>query len=124
MKLDNDTFILYASRYYDNDVCHSMEEFEEDLNRIKYLKKLFFKYAKTGELSERLILNHLIIFYNCFGEKSTNMLFMKLEKYHEMLKPFVEYLHYLPVTVEYNKKLIYTKNIVSDENIVKILSKL
>lgn len=117
MKLEESTFMLYASKYYDNPNCHSIEEFEEDLQRIKYIKKLFSKYKKNGELNERLILNHIIIFYNCFGEKATNILFMKLDKYHSYLKPFISYLNYLPVTIEYNKKIIYTETIKDDENV-------
>lgn len=121
MKLEESTFSLYASKYYDNPNCHSIEEFEEDLQRIKYIKKLFSKYKKNGELNERLVLNHIIIFYNCFGEKATNILFMKLDKYHSYLKPFISYLNYLPVTVEYNKKVIYTETIRDDEVVKKIV---
>ena len=124
MKLDDKTFALYASRYYDNPHCHSIEEFEDDLKRISHIKKLFVKYRQNGEINERLVLNHIIVIYNCFGMHGTNMLFMKLEKFHDILKPFVEALNYLPVAVEYNDKVIYTKDIPVDGKILEILRKI
>ena len=65
MKFDmitEENYLLYAMKVYDNPQCKDVEEFYEDLNRIKYLKRLFKKYKSTGSLRERLILNHLIIF--------------------------------------------------------------
>jgi hypothetical protein len=121
IKLTESTFPLYAAKYYDNPHCHDIIEFEEDLKRFQYLRKLFAKYKQTGELKERLILNHLIILYNVFGKAATNMLFMRLEDFHDSLKPFVEYLNYMPTSVEYENKYIYTELIVSDEYITEIL---
>ena len=76
----------------------SIEEFHEDLNRTKYLKRLFRKYNSSGVLRERLILNHIIIFYNTFGvEASTRLLFYRIEEdLHPLLKTFLVYLNYLP----------------------------
>jgi hypothetical protein len=122
MKLNESTFLLYAMNQYDNPACHEMEEFEEDLKRFQYLRRLFSRYKQFGELRERLILNHLIILYNVFGLKTTNMLFFRLEGYHEYLKPFVEYLNYLPEYIEYDNQLLMTHNIKSDlliENTLK-----
>jgi hypothetical protein len=124
MKLEESTFLLYAAKYYDNPQCSSVEEFEEDLKRFHYLRKLFGRYKQVGELKDRLILNHLIILYNCFGLETTNMLFMKLEEYHTFLKPFVEYLNYMPEYIEYNGKLIITSNIQSDRNIEQMLRRI
>lgn len=121
MKLEESTFLIYASKHYDNPHCHSVEEFEEDIKRIKYIKKLFMKYKQNGEMNERLILNHLIIFYNCFGQNAIPMLFMKLEQYHSVLKPFVSYLNVLPYTIEYNNTVIFTDMIMEDLKIVNIL---
>lgn len=124
MKLEESTFTLYASKYYDNPQCHSIEEFEDDLKRISYIKKIFIKYKQTGEINERLILNHMVVFFNCFGINGANMLFMKLEKHHDVLKPFIEYLNFLPYSVTYNNKIIYTDAIMSDGKIKDCLSKI
>lgn len=121
MKLEEPTFLLYAAKYYDNPQCGSVEEFEEDLKRLQYLRKLFSRYKQTGEIKERLVLNHLIILFNCFGVETTNILFMKLEEYHEYLKPFVVYLNFMPQYIEYNNIIIKSSSIKSDENIKQIL---
>lgn len=114
IKLGESTFLLYAAKHYDNPHCSDIAEFEEDLKRFQYLRKLFGRYKQTGELKERLILNHLIILYNCFGPDATNMLFMKLDDYHECLKPFVEYLNFMPAIIEYENKRIVSRVISSD----------
>lgn len=117
MKLEESTFLLYAAKHYDNPHCHDITEFEEDLKRFQYLRKLFGRYRQCDDLKERLILNHLIIIYNCFGINATNMLFMRLEEYHDYLKPFVEYLNYIPAVVEYNDRIIHTDSIDGDQDI-------
>ena len=77
-KLDDTNFMLFAAKYYDNPNCLGIEEFEADLNRIKYIKRLFRKYKDGGELRERLILNHLIVLYNVFyHEACTKILCLK-----------------------------------------------
>lgn len=114
IRLGESTFLLYAAKYYDNPHCSDIAEFEEDLKRFQYLRKLFGRYRQTGELKERLILNHLIILYNCFGLETTNMLFMKLDEYRECLKPFVEYLNFMPEFIEYDNKIMHNKHINSD----------
>jgi len=114
MKLTESTFLLFASKCYDNPQCSDVSEFEEDLKRFQYLRKLFGRYRQDNELKERLILNHLIIIYNMFGPEATNMLFMKLEEYHEYLKPFVEYLNFMPMEIIYEDRRIGKDNIVSD----------
>jgi hypothetical protein len=124
LKLEESTFLLYAAKYYDNPQCSSVEEFEEDLKRFQYLRKLFGRYKQVGELKDRLILNHLIVLYNCFGLETTNMLFMKLEEYHEFLKPFVEYLNYMPQYIEYDGKIIISSNIDIDKNIEEMLRRI
>ena len=96
-KLTNSNFSAYASRYYDNRQCTSMEEFQDDMQRFKYLKRLFKRYSTSGDLQERLILNHIIIIYNVFGiEAATKMIFFKVEEQHwPALKTFLVYLNYL-----------------------------
>jgi hypothetical protein len=124
LKLEESTFLLYAAKYYDNPQCSSVEEFEEDLKRFQYLRKLFGRYKQVGELKDRLILNHLIVLYNCFGLETTNMLFMKLDEYHEFLKPFVVYLNYMPQYIEYDGKIIISSNIDIDKNIEEMLRRI
>lgn len=121
MILSEDTFLLYAAKYYDNPQCSSYEEFEEDLKRFQYLKRLFNRYENTGELKERLILNHIIVLYNCFGKNTTNMLFMKLEESQATLKPFVIQLNFMPEFIEYNDKRIVSSDIPMDPIVVQTL---
>lgn len=99
--LNDDNYILFAMKYYDNPQCSGIEEFHEDLNRIKYLKRLLRKYKTHGILREQLILNHLIIFYNVFGiESGTRLLFSRIEHdLHPCLKTFIVFLHNLPESI-------------------------
>lgn len=100
-KIDNSNFSLYAAKYYDNINCVNNDEFEDDLNRIKYIGKLFKRYKETGNLKERLILNHLIILYNVFHPPAcTKMLCLKLNDYLPYLKPFLAFLNYWPDKIE------------------------
>lgn len=124
MKLEEQTFLLYAAKHYDNPHCRDIVEFEEDLKRFQYLRKLFNRHKQLGELKERLILNHLQVIYNCFGPAATNMLFLKLEEYSSSLKPFVEYLSYMPEFVEYNGSRIHKNAIPTDHKIVALLKAL
>jgi hypothetical protein len=122
--LTESTFLIYAMNSYDNPSCHDIAEFEEDMKRFQYLRRLFNRYKQFGELRERLILNHLIVLYNVFGYRTTSMLFFRLEGYHEFLKPFVDYLNYTSQYIEYDGKKIDTTKIKSDlliENALKVI---
>jgi hypothetical protein len=101
IRINDVNYVMYAMKNYQNPQCSSVEEFHEDLNRIKYLKRLFRKYKTTGILRERLILNHIIIFYNIFGiEPATRLLFTRIEEdLHPYLKTFVVFLNSLPKTI-------------------------
>jgi hypothetical protein len=126
-KLDESNFMLYAAKHYDNPQCFDTLEFYEDLSRFKYIKRLFNRYEESGELKERLILNHLIILYNVFGPATTKMLFFKLNGHLHLLKPFILLLGFLPdkVTgVGVENKTIISSDIHMDENIVKLLRKI
>ena len=119
--------MLYAAKHYDNPQCFDTLEFYEDLSRFKYIKRLFNRYEESGELKERLILNHLIILYNVFGSVTTRMLFFKLDGYHHMLKPFILLLGFLPERVSgigVENNTIISSDIAMDDNIVKILRKI
>ena len=102
MKLNENNYILFAAKCYDNPNCESMDEFISDLNRIKYVKKLFSIYKKTGDLRARLILNHLVIIYNVFSPptSTTKMLFYRLDGYWDCLIPFLLFLGYLPERID------------------------
>ena len=84
-------------KHYENPTCTGIDEFHEDLNRVKYVKRLFRKYEKNGILRERLILNHLIVIFNSFGiEASLNILELKLKDEHwPIVKPFLIFLKYI-----------------------------
>jgi hypothetical protein len=124
MKLTESTFLLYAMKHYDNPQCTDMSEFEEDMKRFQYLRKLFSRYRQDNELKERLILNHLIVLFNVFGAKATEMLFMRLHEYHEYLKPFVVYLNFMPQLLVYDDVIINSKSIVSDDKIIERLQEI
>lgn len=121
--MNNDNFVLYAMHNYDNPECHGVTEFEDDLNRFKYLKRLFYRYKERGELKERLVINHLIVLYNVFGTATTKMLFFKIEKeFWPQLKTFLVFLNYMPMEVIADKR-IQESDIPLDENIIKVLRK-
>lgn len=91
---------MIAMKYYDNPQCTTLAEFEEDLKRFGYLKKLFGRYKEQSELKERLILNHLTVLYNLFGVVTTELLFFKIEKqYWDSLITFLVYLNVMPEVV-------------------------
>lgn len=96
-ELNSENFFLFASKHYVNKQCTEVEEFYEDLNRFKYLKRLLRRYEASGELQERLILNHLIVIFNVFGiESAKRMVFFKTDgSSYPQLKTFLVYLNYL-----------------------------
>jgi hypothetical protein len=95
--ITEDNYLLYAANKYSNPQCTSVEDFYDDLNRFKYLKRLFNRFYENDDLQERLILNHLIIIYNTFGiEGGHKLTFFRIEKpYWPALKTFLVYLNYL-----------------------------
>jgi hypothetical protein len=94
LELTPKTFTLYAAQNYYNPTCIDSEEFFDDIKRFKYVKRLLNRYRDTQELSERLILNHLIVIFNCWGfESGVEMLALKIEPEHwSALKPFLIFL--------------------------------
>lgn len=119
-KLTENNFLLYAMHHYDNPQCHSVAEFEEDLKRFLYLKKLFTRYQQNNDLRERLILNHIIVLYNIFGEAATQMLFYKVEqKYWSTLVTFLVYLGRMPD--ELPNFGVSLSDIELDEKVIKAL---
>jgi len=126
INLTDDNFYLFAAKYYDNPQCTETEEFDDDLKRIRYLKRLFRKYKQTGELKDRLILNHLVVLYNVFvPAAATRMLCLKLSDELDMVKPFLLLLGYWPdKIISVNGVTISDSDIPLDSNIIRILRRL
>ena len=96
-ELTEKNLLLYAAKHYSNPTFSDIEDFHEDLKRFKYIKRLLNRYLETDDLSERLILNHLIVIFNMFGiEAALNILDLKLEEKHwPVVKPFLIFLKYI-----------------------------
>ena len=111
--LTDKSITSYMIMSYENSQCVDMEEFEDDMKRVKYIKRLINRYLSGGELKERLLLNHIISFYNVFGiEAATRILFFKVdESDYSVLKTFLTYLNVMPEQVE----MIRGKNIVNTD---------
>lgn len=123
--LNESNFVLFAAKHYDNPQCHDTEEFFDDLKRFKYLRRLFGKYEDSGELKERLILNHIVILYNTFGPEATRMLFYKLNEYRGALKPFLLLLSRMPDSfLDYDGSTTLASDIRMDWFVVDKLRKI
>jgi hypothetical protein len=104
-ELNENNYILFAIKYYENPQSVTMEDFESDLKRIRYVKRLLKRYKNTGELKTHLILNHLIILFNVFNDAAVPLLFYNLEKeLWPSIKSFLIFLNRLP---EYPKTQIH-----------------
>lgn len=116
-ELNEDNYILFAIKYYDNPQAITRDDFFEDLSRFKYIKKLLRKYVKTGELKVDLLINHFIIIFNIFNDAAVPLLFFKLEReLWSSIKSFLVFLNRIP---EYPKSFL--DEIPEDENCLKIL---
>lgn len=125
--LNDENFLLYASREYRNDQCTTTAEFLEDLARIKYIKKLLTRFSETGELKERLILNHLIVLNNVFGfEHLPRILWLKMEKQFDCVKPFLILLNIMPDKIVNVRKqgAVDTVSIMMNNVVVEKLRKI
>jgi hypothetical protein len=122
-KLNEDNFLVYAMHHYDNPQCHNIQEFEKDVKIFLYLKKLITRYRQSDELRERLILNHIIVLYNVFGDAATNMLFYKIDKEcWDILVTFLVYLERMPEEIpQYGIKI---SDINLDEQVINALRKI
>ena len=96
-ELNEDNFLLFAIKNYENPQAVTEEDFHKDLNHFKYIKRLLRKYNKDGELRSDLLINHFIVLYNIFGDAATPMLFFKMEEsMWTLIKTFVVFLNKLP----------------------------
>lgn len=124
--LNDENFVIYAMKAYNAPHC-IMSEFESDIKRTKYLKRLFRRYKVTKSLKERLILNHIILLNNVFDPESTaRILFYKIdERDYDILKTFLSYLNIMPDMIYgINGKNISTADIPIDVNVAEILKNL
>lgn len=125
--LNESNYFLYAAHHYMNP-CVDQEEFLEDLNRIKNIRRLFNRYERKGELKERLILNHLVVLYNVFEHQAlTRMLALRLYDHLHQLKPFLMLLNYWPDKIENigsDNETIISTNVMMDMRIVDVLRKI
>jgi len=126
LRITEQNFIMFAMKHYQNPQCLNIDEFNDDIKRIKYIKRLFSRYVSSGELKERLILNHLIILYNSFGTQATKMLFFKIEEqFWPQLKTFLVFLSYMPeVLTGVGEDPIISTNIPLDQGIITALRKI
>jgi hypothetical protein len=119
-ELNEDNFLLFAIKNYENPQAVTKEDFDKDLNHFKYIKRLLKRYKNTGELKVPLLINHFIVLYNIFGEAATPMLFFKIEKeLWSTMKTFMLFLNKIP---EYPK--CYLHDIPVDLNCLKELQKI
>ena len=119
--MNDENFILFASRHYDNPGCTSVDEFWDDLKKFKYLNRLFQRYENdNADMQERLVLNHLIFIGNVFGvDGGIMMLSYKIRRrYWYIVKPFLLYLDYI-----HPEQGVFA-DIVPDPNITAMLERL
>ena len=96
-ELNESNYMLFAIKFYDNPQSVTKDDFESDLKRIRYVKRLLKRYKNTGELKVHLILNHLIILFNVFNEAAVPLLFYNLEEdLWPSIKSFLIFLNRLP----------------------------
>lgn len=119
-ELNENNYILFAIKYYENPQSVTMEDFESDLKRIRYVKRLLKRYKNTGELKTHLIVNHLIILFNVFNDAAVPLLFYNLEKeLWPSIKSFLLFLNRIP---EYPKTQIH--EIIEDSECLSQLQKI
>jgi hypothetical protein len=123
-QLNENNFLIYAIKNYYAPGSIGMTDLEEDLKRFKYLKRLLNRYQRSGDMSERLVLNHLVVLYNVFGDAATSMLFYKLEKeFWSDLKTYLVYLQRMPLETVVSPGIKET-DIPLNNELIAILRKL
>ena len=117
-ELNKDNFLLFAIKHYENPKSSTQEDFEEDLNRFRYVKRWLRRYHETGSMNSHLLLNHILVIFNCWQDAALPMLFFKLEPvYWEYVKAFLVYLDRIPAYPH-----TYLHDIEIDEKILKELT--
>lgn len=115
----------YAARHYSNPQCIGDEEFEQDMRRLKYIKKAITRYRATGDVCERLILNHMIVLSNVLGPvHACRLMFLRMSDQLDVLKPFMVMLRMIPASVSVDGRTWVTDDIVMDPRIVEVLRRI
>ena len=119
-ELNENNYILFAIKHYENPHAVTQDDFHEDLKRFKWIKRLLKRYKSTGILKSHLLINHFIILYNVFGEAATPLLFFKIDRdLWPVIKSFVVYLGRLP---EYPRSALH--DIPLDEDCLRDLNRI
>lgn len=119
-ELNEDNYILFAIKHYENPQAVTKEDFFDDLKRFKLIKKLLKKYLVDNKLNSRLLINHFLILYNVFGEATTPLLFYKIDiEYWSLVKTSIMYLGRFP---EYPKTELHS--IPVDISFLRLLKEL
>jgi len=117
-ELNENNYLLFAIKFYDNPQAVTKEDFEDDLKRIKYIKRLLKKYESTGVLKTHLILNHLTVLFNVFNDAAIPLLFYNLDtNLWPVIKSFLIFLNRIP---DYPKSELH--KIDADEKCLTILN--
>jgi hypothetical protein len=118
MELNENNYLLFSAKYYENPNCMDISEFYSDLSIIVHIKKLLSKYLSSGVLKERLLLNHLICFFNVFEPiAAIKILFFKIEEIHHVnLKTVLVFLDRCPDFLKVGNKDL--KNITTNDNLL------
>lgn len=120
--LTTDNFLLFAAKHYTNPQCFETDEFYSDIRRIKYIKRLINKYLQSGELKERLIINHIVILNNVFGsEACVKLLYLFNKNNMSILKPFFILLGIMPSKIEdvIEPGIVFSSDIPMDPKVVE-----
>lgn len=118
--MNESNYLLFAIKFYDNPQAVTKDDFESDLKRIRYVKRLLKRYKNSGELKVHLILNHLIVLFNVFNDATVPLLFYNLEEeLWPSIKSFLLFLNRIP---EYPKTPI--DDIETDQNCLSQLKAL
>lgn len=119
-ELNDENFILFAIKNYENPQSATEHDFYDDLKRFKWIKRLLKKYKNNGEMNIHLLINHFLILYNIFGDAATPLLFFKIDsEYWSFIKTIIVYLGRFP---EYPKTELH--NIPIDNECLSVLNKL
>ena len=119
-ELNEDNYILFAIKHYENPHSVTKEDFFDDLKRFKLIKKILKKYTETEKINIRLLINHFLILYNVFGEATTPLLFYKIDsQYWSLIKTIIIYLGRFP---EYPKTELHSIKV--DLSFFKLLKEL
>ena len=117
-ELNESNYMLFAMKFYDNPQSVTKDDFDDDLKKFKYVKRLLKRYKNTGVLKTHLILNHIIVLFNVFNEATVPLLFYNMEEdLWPAIKSFLIYLKRVP---EYPKSHIH--GIPEDQNCIDELN--